>query len=264
MSEKLKDAFAKNTKLQCVDFANCKKENVLTQSNIADLGLSQYALVYAPENFTATNLTNVVYGSNGDLKCDHLALSDSADYIVTREFKAAEISYDRVFEKGKASTLCLPFDMELPSNAKAYMLTEKDGDVLVFSQVKNIIANNPYIVVVDEDMTFSINTETLAPVTPKNLSQVEVDNFVMSGSLTSISENEAIAQSIYAMNDVACWNLVTTTEEGKKVVYPYHAFIRATKSDMPNNLQVRFVDGTTGVDNIEMTNEQKTDYIGIR
>ena len=256
-----KDAFAKNTKLQCVDFANCKKENVLTQSNIADLGLSQYALVYAPENFTATNLTNVVYGSNGDLKCDHLALSDSADYVVTREFKAAEISYDRVFEKGKASTLCLPFDMELPSKAKAYMLTEKDGDVLVFSQVKNIIANNPYIVVVDEDMTFSINTETLAPVTPKNLSQVEVDNFVMSGSLTSISENEAIAQSIYAMNDVACWNLVTTTEEGKKVVYPYHAFIRATKSDMPNNLQVRFVDGTTGVDNIEMTNEQKTDYI---
>ncbi|MBR5332853.1 MAG: leucine-rich repeat protein [Muribaculaceae bacterium] len=256
-----KDAFANNTKLQCVDFANCEKENVLAQSNISDLGLSQYALIYAPENFTATNLTNVVYGSKGDLKCDHLALSDSADYIVTREFKAAEISYDRVFEKGKASTLCLPFDMELPSGAKAYMLTEKDGDVLVFSQVKNIIANNPYIVVVDEDMSLSISTETLAPVTPKSLSLVEVDNFVMSGVLTSISENEAVAQSIYTLNDVACWNHVTTDENGKKAVYPYHAFIMATKPNMPSSLQVRFVDGTTGVDNVEMTNEQENDYI---
>ena len=256
-----KDVFANNTKLQCVDFVNCENENVLTQSNLVDLGLNQHALVYAPKGFTATGLTNVVYGGKDDLKCDHLALSDNADYVVTREFKAAQISYDREFKKDKLATLCLPFDMELPSGAKAYMMIEKDGDVLVFSQEKSIVANNPYIIIVEEDMSLNISAETLAPVTPKSLSQVTVDNFVMSGSLTSISEDDAVAQRIYTLNDVACWNIATTAEDGKKAVYPYHAFIKATKSDMPGSMQVRFVDDTTGIDNVEMPNEQNADYI---
>lgn len=259
-----KDAFANNTKLQCVDFANCEKENVLAQSNISDLGLSQYALIYAPENFTATNLTNVVYGSKGDLKCDHLALSDSTDYIVTREFKAAEISYDRVFEKGKASTLCLPFDMELPSGAKAYALTDVVGDTLIFTQQKSIVANNPYVVFADEDITLQAKSETTIPVIPRRLEQATAGDFMMSGTLTSISKEDAEKQCLYALNeDASSWDQIIPAAKSVQVIYPYHAYVQFTKSEAPSSMQMRLVeeDLPTGVTDVEITEEKKDNII---
>ena len=268
-----KDAFVANTKLQRIDFAECKEEGVVTQSNIADLGINQYALIYAPKGVTTSDLTNVVYGNEGDLKCDYLALSDSADYVVSREFKAAEVSYDRLFEKGKVATLCLPFDMELPEEAKAYTLTEVAGDTLIFTQAENIIANNPYVVVANEDITLQIKSETIIPVIPRRLSQVEAGDFVMSGTLTSISNEEAEKQSMYVLGDDASWYKVAKTdavtreisnnETEKKDIYPYRAFMQFTQSEAPNNMQMRLVDEDipTGVTDVEMTEEEMDNII---
>ncbi|MBQ2126913.1 MAG: leucine-rich repeat protein, partial [Bacteroidaceae bacterium] len=108
------NAFAANTKLQWADFAQCTNEGMLTQDNIGNLGFNEHAIIYAPESFTATGLTNVVYGSEGNLRCDMFVISDKAAYEVPREFKAAAISYDRLFKQGETTTLYLPFDMELP------------------------------------------------------------------------------------------------------------------------------------------------------
>ena len=268
-----KDAFAANTKLQRIDFAECEEDGVVTQNNIAELGINQYALIYAPKGVTTTDLTNVVYGNEGDLKCDYLALSDSADYVVSREFKAAEVSYDRLFEKGKVATLCLPFDMELPEEAKAYTLTEVAGDTLIFTQAENIIANNPYVVVANEDITLQIKSETIIPVIPRRLSQVEAGDFVMSGTLTSISNEEAEKQSMYVLGDDASWYKVVKTdavtreilniETGKKDIYPYRAFMQFTQSEAPNNMQMRLVDEDipTGVTDVEITEEEMDNII---
>ena len=112
-------------------------------------------------------------------------------------------------------------------------------------------------------MTLQTKSETTIPVIPRRFSQAVVGDFIMSGTLTSISEEDAKKQLIYALNDSACWNLVTKTEEVKKAVYPYHAFIQATKSDVPSSMQMRLVseDDTTGIDNVEITEEKKDDYI---
>ena len=256
-----KDAFAANTQLQCIDFAECEKEGVVTQSSIADLGINSRAIIYAPKGVTITNLTNVVYGNEGDLKCDYLVLSDSADYVVSREFKAAELLYDRVFEKGKVESLCLPFDMELSEGVKVYTLTEVVGDTLIFTQEKSIVANKPYVVLVDENMTLQIKSETTIPVIPRRLSHVAAGDFVMSGTLAYISEVDAVKQSIYALNDVACWNKIATANSAQ-VVYPYHAFIQCTKFDLPNSMQMRLVEEEipTGVTDVEIT-EEKMDSI---
>ena len=257
-----KDAFANNTKLQCVDFANCEKEGVVTQTNIANLNINKHAIIYAPKGVTTTNLTNVVYGEEGDLKCDYLVLSDSADYVVSREFKAAEVLYDRVFENGKAATLCLPFDVELPEGVKAYTLTDVASDTLIFTQQKSIVANNPYIVVADADVTLQVKSETTIPVIPRRLSQATAGDFMMSGTLSYISKEDAEKQSLYTLNN-DCWNKITPTAKSIQMVYPYHAVIQVSKSDLPNSMQMRLVeeDDTTGVDNIEMTEENKDNYI---
>ena len=257
------NAFAANTQLKCIDFAKCEKESVFTQRN--DLGINEYAIIYAPENATATNLTNVVYGSNGDLTCAHLVLSDNADFVVPREFKANEISYDRLFEKDSKSTLCLPFDMELPDGAKAYMLTEVVDDILIFSQQENLQGNIPYVIVTEKDMTLGTSTETLVPATRKEQLQVSAGNYMMMGTLASISEEKAVKEGIYTLGKDACWNKKTEATEGE-AVSPYHAYIKATEVDMPNTLQMRLVDKKpedtpVAIEDIKTDEVQMTDTI---
>jgi hypothetical protein len=258
-----KDAFASNTQLQRVDFAECEKEGVVTQSNIADLGVNSRAIIYAPKGVTTTNLTNVVYGNDGDLKCDYLVLTDSADYVVSREFKATEVLYDRVFEKGKVASLCLPFDMELTEGVKAYTLTDVVGDTLIFTQHKSIVANNPYVVVADEDIALQAKSETTIPVIPRRLTQATAGDFVMSGTLTSISKEDAEKQCLYALNeDASSWNKIMPATKSIQVIYPYHAYVQDANPEAPSSMQMRLDEGdvSTGVTDVEIT-EEKMDNI---
>ena len=230
------NAFAENTKLQWADFSECENEGVFTSGNIAQLGLHQHVLVYAPENFTATGLTNVVYGSEGDLKCDHLLLSDNMGYAVPREFKAGKISYDRLFVAGTKSTLCLPFDMEIPSGTAAFLLTREDGGVVQFYSVKGVMeANKPYVIVTDKDVFFETAIETLVPVAPNRLPQVSVDNYAMTGTYEYISGDDAEKQRIYALSDDGYWTL------GKQAISPYRAYLQATTNGMPATVQMSVI-----------------------
>jgi hypothetical protein len=56
------NAFAANTKLQYVDFANCENSEIITHSNIAGLGLNQDALIYAVSMLASGCCTNAAYG----------------------------------------------------------------------------------------------------------------------------------------------------------------------------------------------------------
>ncbi len=228
------NAFAANTKLQYVDFANCENSEIITQSNISGLGLNQDALIYAPEEFAATGLTNVVYGSEGNLKCDHFTISDNREYVVPREFRAGTISYDRQFAKGEKTTLCLPFGIKVPAGVKAYIMSGEVEDAIFISRVDSMEAGKPYLVVADEDMTLSIQVETLVPVTPDILPQLSEDYFAMTGTLTPISKAEAAQQSLYILGDDACWHLVKGAKDGEPALARYRAFVRATKDAAPD------------------------------
>ena len=267
------NAFASNTELQWIDLAKCEKEGLFTEGNIAQMRNGEKTLIYAPENMTVSGITNVVYGKKGDLKCDHLALSDSADYEVPREFKAKEVSYSRMFAKGAKSTLCLPFDMELPEGAKVYMLTSVANDTLIFTKAESVAANQPYVIVTDEDMYLGTSKETLAMATPKTMQQVTVDNYTMMGTLASVAFDARKAaapaaegveeQRVYTLTDAACWNVVA---EGKQVLSPYHAYVQTTKSNMPSVMQMRLVDGdsddvTTAVEEVNVNEIKKDDCI---
>jgi hypothetical protein len=55
------NVFAANTKLQWADFAECTGKDVITEDNIDNLGINEYALIYAPDSLELTGFTNVVY-----------------------------------------------------------------------------------------------------------------------------------------------------------------------------------------------------------
>ena len=244
------NAFAANTKLQWADFTQCENEGVLTESNIDQLGINEHALIYTPENFTATGLTNVVYGSEGDLKCDLFVISDKAAYAVPREFTASGVSYDRVFKKGETSTLYLPFDMDMPQGAKVYLLTDNVIDTMLVSQVLGMEANTPYVIMAEEDVTFSTAEENVVHVTPARLKEpVEISGFAMQGTLAPISAKDAKAQRIYVMNDDTSWSLVEEAADGEQVLSPYSVYMQAVKPNTPSTVMMResfynIVDGT--------------------
>ena len=234
-------AFAANTKLQWADFAQCINEGVLTNDNIGRMGFNQYALIYTPESFTATGLTNVVYGSEGNLRCDHFIFSDNAAYAVPREFKAAAISYDRLFGQGETATLCLPFDMEVPSGAKVCLLNDEEGDTMFVAQleVESIEANRPYVIIADEELTFATANETLVPVVHDKLEPVSTGSYAMRGTFAPVSAKEAKAKSMYILNDDYSWSLVNDAAEGEQVLSPYSVYMQATRIHVPETVFMR-------------------------
>jgi len=231
------NAFAANTKLQWADFAECTKENVLTRTNIGSLGFNRHTLIYAPKNFTAKGITNVVYGSEGNLQCDRFTISDNADYAVPREFKAAAISYDRRFMKGEMTTLCLPFDMELPAGVNAYTLDYEQGDAVVVVKANSIEAGKPYFVITDEDMTLGTQVETTVTVAPKNMEQMSTANYVMTGTFKALAAGEVNPQYIYIPGDNNCLYLGSD-----RTLLPYRAYVQATTAYMPGIVPIIFSD----------------------
>ena len=224
------NVFAANSELQWADFSQCAAEGVLTESNINKLGTNEHALIYAPESFTATGLTNVVYGSEGNLKCDQLTISDEAAYAVPRAFKAGAISYDRQFVKNERTTLCLPFDMEVPAGVIAYELTGSSREAIVVSPIEGIMkANTPYVILTDENMTLSTEKETLVPTAPVRMSQTTTDQYVMTGTLTTIPAEQVQSQSMYLLGDDSKWY-----KESGEALLPYRAYLQATYPNAPS------------------------------
>ena len=236
------NTFTENTKLQWADFTQCTNASVLTQDNIGDLGFYEHALIYAPVSFEAEGHTNVIYGSEGNMRCDHLAISDDVDFVVPKEFKAASITYDRQFAEGGIETICLPFNMEVPNGASAYMLTETETNCVTVSRVYDFVANMPHIIVTEEEMVLSVNDETLVPVTPNRLQQVSGRNYAMLGTLSSVSEENAKKQNMYILGDDDRWHKVKSATDDKIALSPYRVFMQATMSDMPDIVEMSFDD----------------------
>ena len=221
-------AFAAKAKLQWVDFSQCTAEGVLTESNISNLGANRHALIYAPESFAATGFTNVVYGTENNLQCDHMTISDEAVYAVPHAFKASAISYDRQFVKDVRTTLCLPFDMEVPTGVLVYELTSSTNEAIVVSLIEGTMkANTPYIVLTDETMTLSTEKETLVPTAPVRMPQVTADRYAMTGTLTSIPAEQVQSQSMYLLGDNSKWY-----KESGKALPPYRAYLQAIYPNM--------------------------------
>jgi hypothetical protein len=181
-------AFAANDQLQWADFAACTEAGVLTESNIGTIGFADHTLIYAPENFAGTGYTNVVYGNEGDLKCDRMLLSENAGFDAPRAFKASSISFDRVFVGNERTTLCLPFDMEVQYGMIVYEMTSSTHETITVSPVTKVMkAYTPYIILPDEDMTIGTEVETTVSVAPNNMPETVVGNYHMIGTLSATS-----------------------------------------------------------------------------
>ena len=239
------NVFATNTKLLWADFAQVNAKDVITESKLSQLGINEYALVYAPDSLVVEgDLKNVVYNEDGKLKCGYLALSDNADFAAPRAFKAATISYDRQFEQGVKTTLSLPFNMVVPAGAKAYQFVGDFNDAVLIKPVDVMEANQPYVVVVDKNMSLSTNVETEVLAVPNHMPKVETTNYAVSSTLAAISGAYAKQQHMYLLGADNSWTEADTDD----TILPYRVYIQARIGGMPEILMYEAIDEMTIAD----------------
>ena len=181
--------------------------------------------------------------------CDQFTFSDNSSYAVPREFKAGAIRYNRQFVKGEKTTLCLPFDMEVPAGATAYTLRREENETLFFYSIEEgLEAHMPYVIVADNDIVFETAVETMVPATPDRLPLVTVDNYSMAGTFTSISEEDAAKQHMYALGEDGYWTM-------GKAVSPYRVYLQATTANMPASLGMQEI-----INKIEIVDGECTEF----
>lgn len=126
----------------------------LSDANFANAGakaseiLSSFEgspIVYLPEGEEVDAVPNVVAGTTAS----SLSLADGNDWGVTKDFTAAAVSYDRVFntDANYVQSFVLPFGFTVPEGTTVAELSSVNGDNLVFKPVAETVANKPYLVV---------------------------------------------------------------------------------------------------------------------
>lgn len=106
--------------------------------------------IFLPEGTEGVdaNEKNVVVGT----AASNLSLADGNDWGVTKDFTAAAVSYDRVFntEANYVQSFVLPFGFTVPEGTTVAELSSVNGDNLVFKPVTETEANKPYLVVTSD------------------------------------------------------------------------------------------------------------------
>ena len=106
---------------------------------------SNSPIVYLPEGEEVNGVANVVVGT----AASSLSLADGNDWGVTKDFTAAAVSYDRVFntDANYVQSFVLPFGFTVPTGTTVAELSSVNGDNLVFKPVAETVANKPYLLV---------------------------------------------------------------------------------------------------------------------
>lgn len=141
--------------------------------------------IFLPEGTEGVdaNEKNVVVGT----AASSLSLADGNEWGVTKDFTAAAVSYDRVFntEANYVQSFVLPFGFTVPAGTTVAELSSVNGDNLVFKPVTVTEANKPYLVVTtDKDFINKLTNVQVKATTGADLTTT-VDGVSHIGSYTA-------------------------------------------------------------------------------
>ncbi len=184
------------------------------------------------------NEKNVVVGTTAS----SLSLIDGNDWGVTKDFTAAAVSYDRVFntEDNYVQSFVLPFGFTVPAGTTVAELSRVNGDNLVFKPVAETVANKPYLVVTtDGDFINKLTNVQVKATTGADLTTT-VDGVSHIGSYT--------AQSVKDVYGYANGKFVKATTGSVK---PFRTYVKVTGSQgaAPMAFGVNIEGTVTGINN---------------
>ena len=270
MEEGLFDA---NRHLRSVDFLMCDSTDIIStlrNGGFAKYGINtQQTLAYVPATYGETDETNVVVASGDILRTKTYRLADSLSYVVPYEFEAEKIENARPLAASAVPyTFCVPYKMKVPAYSRAYKLSERDGNTLVFAEVTGELeAMQPYLLKVVGNKRFrkmstTLNTDIAQtiPASGGNIygRQDDVVGYSLRGTFDAISNKEAADLGAYILQSDGDWHPVSTAND-KANIRPFRAFLLPSARNAGARIGMSLVDDdVTAIDSIETIDEDGT------
>ncbi len=266
--------FSNSPNLRWADMTVCDSTNVISKLDAEGLervGINtQQTLVYVPSTYIHEQGTNVVVAGATGMEAEKYNLPDKLDYCVPYGFNAKEVTFDRPIVPSVITSVCLPFDVEIPSGVKAYELKGRENSVLVFKQVTDKMkAGRPYVVTaVDnegasgakafgapaagEALHLTTSGDVAIPISEgATADQVSVVGAQLSGTFNSMSNSDAASKGFSTLNQDLTWSPVSASASETKVT-PFTAYLT---TDAITTLQSRLEDDVDAIDQIRVDDE---------
>lgn len=220
-----------NENLAWADFSTCDS----LKTDLSTLQRTSGSLLYQPQSFSESQLSNVVYGKSGALQCADYFLTDTRGYDVPKAFTAKKVTFGREFTPRAYSTITLPFAVNnVPDDFKFYTLNTDStrNDSIYFKPVATVAANSPYVVRA-KTKTLQIEAETVVPSTNAHTNSVRGMGYTLIGNIQPITSSDVKASQLILFDPTTMtWNKGTQLTDS---LLPFTAYAQVTNSTAATN-----------------------------
>jgi hypothetical protein len=271
MLEQIEDnSFSDAKNLRWADFTNCFDIDMmanLQNGGLRKKGLMENTLCYLPTAYGQTDEVNVVVGdTTGVMNCATYRLIDGQDYDVPYKFKAAKVENTRTLAKSAAPyTICLPYDMQIPNGAKAYKLSGRSTNELIFTETfETLEALQPYLIWTDQNDAALSSADANIPASGGMTfgKQQNAPGYSMRGTLYGISNAEAAELGAYTLQQDGKWHPVMSDNDKHRAarILPFRTYLLANRKAGNRSIGMT-LEGTTGIEQLRTIDSNGTERI---
>ena len=191
-------------------------------------------------------------------------------------FQTQTVENSRTLPKSDAPyTVCVPYTMEVPYGCKAYTLSDREGNQLVFKEIEGQMeAMQPYLVKVFEEGLDAENpgaklSSTIAQEIPASGGetfgqQVDGYGYSLRGTFDMIDNQTAHELNAYVLKSDGKWYLVGNDTEAHRKAYipPYRAFLLLNGGHRAQILDMELEDNPTAIEEPEIETIKTVDRDG--
>ena len=263
--------FSNAANLLYVDMHMCDSTNIsadLKARGFSRLGIdSLQTLVYLPATYGESDGTNIVVSDGAGFSAEGFRLIDGRDYYVPYAFKTNQVENTRTLAKSDMPyTICLPYDLPIPNGAKAYKLSGRSTNELIFTETTETLkALHPYLIWTTTGDA-SLNTTVAANIPANGASTVgqqdDAPGYSIRGTLYNISNADAADMGAYTLQNDGLWHPVKsdTDEHRAARILPYRAYLlQSARTNAPAIGMT--LEGTTGITQLRTIDRDGTERI---
>ena len=264
------NCFSNAINLHWTDFMMCENTDLMSQLQNGGLrkkGLTEHTLCYLPSAYGQTDEMNVVVGdTTGVMNCANYRLIDGLDYDVPYKFNAANVENTRTLAKSEVPyTICLPYSMQIPNGARAYKLSGRSTNELIFTQTfETLEALQPYLIwAADGDASLNAGTAEIPASGGMTYGkQHDAPGFSMRGTLNGISNAEAAELGAYTLQQDGKWHPVMADSEAHRAasILPFRAYLLSNRGATTRSIGMS-LEGTTGIEQLRTIDSDGTERI---
>ena len=183
------------------------------------------------------------------------------------KFNAAKVENTRTLAKSAAPyTVCLPYDLQIPNGAKAYKLSGRSSNELVFTETTETLqALQPYLIwTTSGDASLNAGAAEI-PASGGNTfgKQDDAPGFSMRGTLYGISNAEAAELGAYTLQQDGKWHPVMSDSDEHRAarILPFRAYLLQNRGVAGARAIGMTLEDVTGIEQLRTIDSDGTERI---